>query len=110
MMRDTFWMTRHPSGRKEYTPAATFRRYPPRTMRTWEGTSASAGASFNVGIKDFERRMRCRHNTRCGRSLADRQNGPGPVRMSLQVPLSLPTSCWLETHPKPYPVHNLSIE
>src|SRR6478752_5743038 len=30
-------------------PAATFRRYPPRTMKMCDGTSASDGASFSVG-------------------------------------------------------------
>src|SRR3954453_7358361 len=30
-------------------PAATFRRYPPRTMKMCDGTSASEGASFSVG-------------------------------------------------------------
>ena len=32
-------------------PAATFRMYPPRTMKMCDGTSASAGASLSVGTR-----------------------------------------------------------
>ena len=57
MMRAIFCTTRQPSGRKEYMPAATLRRYPPRTIKMWDGTSASAGASFRVGTRVLESRI-----------------------------------------------------
>ncbi len=42
-------MTRQPAGRKTYTPAASCRTSPARTMSLWLTASAPAGSSLTVG-------------------------------------------------------------
>src|SRR2546421_9277155 len=61
MIRSMRRCTRHPSGVKLQTPAATWRTNPPRTSSLCETASASAGSSRSVGKNSFDARaiMRC---------------------------------------------------